>query len=90
MLLRNKKKGRSPSWGAWIEINSLKEIMEEYTEVAPPRGERGLKFAKGVVEGKSTCRSPSWGAWIEIARTRCRTPESRVAPPRGERGLKLH
>ena len=88
MLLRNKKKGRSPSWGAWIEIKSLKEIMEEYTEVAPPRGERGLKFAKGVVEGKSTCRSPSWGAWIEIIILLQIYRINRVAPPRGERGLK--
>ena len=35
--------GRSPSWGAWIEIQiifgRILPIM-----VAPPRGERGLKF----------------------------------------------
>ena len=37
-------KGRSPSWGAWIEIGEpLNKV--KYGVVAPPRGERGLKFA---------------------------------------------
>ena len=35
--------GRSPSWGAWIEICLLQVPFELY-RVAPPRGERGLKF----------------------------------------------
>ena len=34
--------GRSPSWGAWIEMPLL-YCMTYYTIVAPPRGERGLK-----------------------------------------------
>ena len=34
---------RSPSWGAWIEIVVLYSIAH-YQLVAPPRGERGLKF----------------------------------------------
>ena len=34
--------GRSPSWGAWIEIDDSN--LTRYGEnVAPPRGERGLK-----------------------------------------------
>ena len=36
--------GRSPSWGAWIEINSLRVCMMKIVKVAPPRGERGLKY----------------------------------------------
>ena len=35
---------RSPSWGAWIEIEDAADD-DEYEEVAPPRGERGLKSA---------------------------------------------
>ena len=39
-------------------------------EVAPPRGERGLKSAvSGKNGGTGAGRSPSWGAWIEIQRT---------------------
>ena len=57
--------------------------------VAPPRGERGLKFICGKGYAYALLRrSPSWGAWIEItfaARISIILP---VAPPRGERGLK--
>ena len=35
---------RSPSWGAWIEINTPKYTVFGGFRVAPPRGERGLKF----------------------------------------------
>ena len=36
---------RSPSWGAWIEIPS--KVFEGIGEfVAPPRGERGLKWLR--------------------------------------------
>ena len=35
--------GRSPSWGAWIEIGVL-AIKTTEDNVAPPRGERGLKY----------------------------------------------
>ena len=34
---------RSPSWGAWIEMVSSSLTALVYL-VAPPRGERGLKF----------------------------------------------
>ena len=85
---RYKGKGRSPSWGAWIEINRRKQRMIA-TRVAPPRGERGLKYphpqAGDMRPGR---RSPSWGAWIEIVRVACPSFCPPVAPPRGERGLK--
>ena len=59
------------------------------TRVAPPRGERGLKYphpqAGDMRPGR---RSPSWGAWIEIVRVACPSFCPPVAPPRGERGLK--
>ena len=58
---------RSPSWGAWIEISNFWGKISG-TYVAPPRGERGLKFP--VVRQ----------TLVVFA----------VAPPRGERGLKLH
>ena len=40
---RGFKPGRSPSWGAWIEIPAR---LQPYRVscVAPPRGERGLKW----------------------------------------------
>ena len=35
--------------------------------VAPPRGERGLKWIDNRDRSlRGECRSPSWGAWIEI------------------------
>ena len=40
----------------------------EVENVAPPRGERGLKCPKSLCTTITTVsRSPSWGAWIEIA-----------------------
>ena len=39
--------GRSPSWGAWIEIGVL-AIKTTEDNVAPPRGERGLKYQPKV------------------------------------------
>ena len=38
-------RGRSPSWGAWIEI-PMRCSDSLHAHVAPPRGERGLKYAK--------------------------------------------
>ena len=57
-------------------------------KVAPPRGERGLKFSKKKDGIEIISRSPSWGAWIEIRFRRASWAMSAVAPPRGERGLK--
>ena len=59
------------------------------TGVAPPRGERGLKYAGCTGLSGSLCRSPSWGAWIEISFVSSFISPSIVAPPRGERGLKF-
>ena len=56
---------RSPSWGAWIEICGFEDEIS-YRVVAPPRGERGLKFGCGHWYDTTNRRSPSWGAWIEI------------------------
>ena len=39
--------GRSPSWGAWIEI-LLPLSLLPLSLVAPPRGERGLKYVFDV------------------------------------------
>ena len=38
---------RSPSWGAWIEIESGGNMLLYAPLVAPPRGERGLKSHVG-------------------------------------------
>ena len=35
-------------------------------QVAPPRGERGLKLIVQYLFPARQGRSPSWGAWIEI------------------------
>ena len=37
--------GRSPSWGAWIEMTRAITQRPRSRTVAPPRGERGLKLA---------------------------------------------
>ena len=81
-------KGRSPSWGAWIEIVAVGAILDN-TAVAPPRGERGLKYIGRVLIASEIRRSPSWGAWIEILLRKNLRGVSIVAPPRGERGLKF-
>ena len=39
--------GRSPSWGAWIEIGIGLDGIN-CVIVAPPRGERGLKFSAAL------------------------------------------
>ncbi len=39
---------RSPSWGAWIEIIMYSQHCR-IIAVAPPRGERGLKFSMSFV-----------------------------------------
>ena len=57
--------------------------------VAPPRGERGLKYICPREDFEALGRSPSWGAWIEMHLTRVCACRHQVAPPRGERGLKL-
>ena len=56
--------------------------------VAPPRGERGLKYICPREDFEALGRSPSWGAWIEMHLTRVCACRHQVAPPRGERGLK--
>ena len=57
--------------------------------VAPPRGERGLKYVGWRMERRHTGRrSPSWGAWIEMVSSSLTALVYLVAPPRGERGLK--
>ena len=38
------KNSRSPSWGAWIEIGFETKNQVRKAIVAPPRGERGLKY----------------------------------------------
>ena len=78
---------RSPSWGAWIEIDA-DGIHAGFYHVAPPRGERGLKLRLMDEDGTLMRRSPSWGAWIEILLAIWDSAFSLVAPPRGERGLK--
>ena len=68
--------GRSPSWGAWIEIFSF-TLPSCCTQVAPPRGERGLKsVGSSLMPVSGVRRSPSWGAWIEIQGTGGRGQEA--------------
>ena len=59
--------------------------------VAPPRGERGLKYeADSRASNVDRGRSPSWGAWIEMFIGYKKAADKIVvAPPRGERGLKF-
>ena len=56
---------RSPSWGAWIEIHDAREIACD-NRVAPPRGERGLKYILSPPRRPLVVSLPLRGAWIEI------------------------
>ena len=56
--------------------------------VAPPCGERGLKWLIRYQIHPSGCRSPLRGAWIEIVNLMIYQGHKAVAPPCGERGLK--
>ena len=82
--------GRSPSWGAWIEIRRGLRRHNTYVRRSPSWG--------AWIEISSACarsifcfgRSPSWGAWIEILFRYSFIVPIAVAPPRGERGLKWY
>ena len=58
--------GRSPLRGAWIEMRTT-STSHSATMVAPPCGERGLKFLFGTENHDNPRRSPLRGAWIEIS-----------------------
>ena len=82
------RRGRSPSWGAWIEIIEVRSFIFS-TRVAPPRGERGLKYSHGTRIHNALRVAPPRG---ERGLKFCHVVSSclfiKVAPPRGERGLK--
>ena len=67
----------------------LVRLTLKLCKVAPPHGERGLKFIINVIVKHPMRRSPSWGAWIEIDIEEDAYSELSVAPPHGERGLKF-
>ena len=67
---------------------SKRSTVWENSVVAPPRGERGLKWVSLPKLFALCYRSPSWGAWIEIRIDCLYWSPYHVAPPRGERGLK--
>ena len=57
---------RSPLRGAWIEMLMLTPSVGLFF-VAPPCGERGLKYFNNMGSSASRFgRSPLRGAWIEI------------------------
>ena len=57
---------RSPSWGAWIEINSAVRIIAAALCRSPSWGAWIEISARWIVKEAQESRSPSWGAWIEI------------------------
>ena len=79
---------RSPSWGAWIEIPIL-SASQPPLRVAPPRGERGLKYSVILL---ALCRilvaPPRGERGLKYWRVQTIDTDDAVAPPRGERGLK--
>ena len=81
--------GRSPSWGAWIEIHLQDTLFQNLTCRSPSWGAWIEIDLCGGDPCNQPCRSPSWGAWIEILSPPPRWRRLRVAPPRGERGLKF-
>ena len=83
-------RGRSPSWGAWIEILSKKKDGIEII-VAPPRGERGLKYLYAPFFSSVAAVAPPRGErGLKLAICFPFSIAAKVAPPRGERGLKFH
>ena len=58
--------GRSPLRGAWIEM-VYKVPFDDVAWVAPPCGERGLKYHFYHLLDQFHRRSPLRGAWIEIS-----------------------
>ena len=81
--------GRSPSWGAWIEIFPA-AFANGIPRVAPPRGERGLK--SGLLcrtNDRIQVAPPRGERGLKLLRRRLKRQERKVAPPRGERGLKF-
>ena len=47
-----------------------------FSPVAPPRGERGLKYRGVCFPPAPLRRSPSWGAWIEMLKSATISPTS--------------
>ena len=47
-------------------MRTFASLFSAVAEVAPPRGERGLKSINFVIYQGHKGRSPSWGAWIEM------------------------
>ena len=58
--------------------------------VAPPRGERGLKFvAQGRTRNAARVAPPRGERGLKCVEQQAAGKTGQVAPPRGERGLKL-
>ena len=58
--------GRSPSWGAWIEITAAASFIRSSTGRSPSWGAWIEILVSGSYLDFLPSRSPSWGAWIEI------------------------
>ena len=58
-------RGSLPSRGAWIEIYTIRQKIENGTRRSP-RGERGLKYDITSALAGYIASLPSRGAWIEI------------------------
>ena len=59
-------RGRSPSWGAWIEILILTRTHFLQLSRSPSWGAWIEMAFFNLLLLPSLSRSPSWGAWIEI------------------------
>ena len=87
---RRPPRSRSPSWGAWIEIVTVYLVIYQGHKVAPPRGERGLKFACDALCIPAPRVAPPRGErGLKSPVGVVDTTVLYVAPPRGERGLKF-
>ena len=83
------RSGRSPSWGAWIEMPVDAYCSIDMKSRSPSWGAWIEMFHRFSSKSGASGRSPSWGAWIEILNSLALSADIIVAPPRGERGLKL-
>lgn len=72
-------------WGVWIEIH-YRPLYYEFSWVAPPHGERGLKSVTWYLATNTGQSLPMRGAWIEIVFRRLQDIGVNVAPHAGSVG----
>ena len=71
--------GRTPSWGAWIEMRMRWPKRPQNARRTPSWG-AWIEMEKFLREFRRYGRTPSWGAWIEMVCPLYTQPESQSHP----------